>query len=175
MNKLLPALLAIVFLAAPVSAQEACIGVFFDDEAQCNYTLDWNADFYTAYVMVKDAEQVVAGMAFRLVIDPDLPLLMYDCPTGISVGHPLDGIQIALPDPVVAFFGAPALGCVLTLGEWGSLSVAELEIVNHPGYPAPVIANAEGELRFVAGGIAGITNTIPGETVTWGDVKTLFR
>ncbi len=170
--------LALVAVAVPALAQETVIGVYWDTDAtEFVATLGGGTGtFHTAYVMVKDAEQVVGGMAFKLVLDPRILLVHTAYPNAINVGDPLAGVQVALLDPAIAFFGVPAQACVLTLTTLDELMTnAPLTITNHPGYPEPVIANALGEQRYVGGWTSYLTVPVPADDTSWGEMKTLFR
>jgi len=169
---------ALIALAVPALAQEAAIGVYFDlDATQNTATNVGGFDVeHTAYVMVTNAEQMVAGGAFKIVMDPRIIMLSAVYPPGINYGDPLGtGVEVAITDPVVAYYGVPALLATLTLSTLDNLmDNAEIQIVSHGEYAAPTISNHLGTLTEVAGDSAFLTIPVENEAQTWGSMKALY-
>ncbi len=170
---------ALIALAVPALAQtEAAIGVYFDlDATQSTATSFGGFDVeHTAYVMATNSEQMVAGGAFKIVMDPRIIMLSSVYPPGINYGNPLvSGVEVAMTDAVVAYYGVPALLATLTLSTLDNLmDNAEIQIVSHSEYAAPTISNHLGALTEVAGDSAFLTIPVENEAQTWGSMKALY-
>ena len=169
---------AILAFAVSSYAQDPTLGVYFDEDAT-QYFASYNGglgEIHTAYVFATNAEQMVAGMAFKLTLDPQIMLLQTVFPEGLAIGNITDGIEIGLSEPVTAYYGVPALAATLTLTTFENLmNNAPLTISAHPSYAAPVISDHTGNLTEVLGWTSYLSIPVSNDEVSWGSVKALYN
>ena len=167
--------LTALLLSAPVMAQEASVGVYWDREGTQTYmTLELD-QFVPAYV-VAFFENRLAGAAWRL--DTDFLVVDLTYADGLHIGDPLGecGVDQALFEPIAGFYGEPILLAELYM--WTGVTIPESDLTciePHCDYGSVVVADANAALYPATGGCAGIPCCVAGEPQTWGSVKTLYR
>ncbi len=171
---------AVVAIAIPAVAQEnAVLGVYFDLDATQNTAIDnGGVDVtHTAYVMVKDGEQMVGGAAFKLLLDPRILLTDVSYPYGFQYGEITGfGIEVGLNQPVIGYYGNPALIATLSLNTLNNLmDNAVIQILPNEKYTGITISDDMGHLREVPGVNGYLTIPVPDETTSWGSMKSLYN
>lgn len=176
--KCIVVLAALVAFAVPAMAQTPAIGVFFDmDATQTTATQNGGWDVqHVAYVMATNAEQMVGGGAYKLELDPRIMLIDAVYPAGIQNGSPTGtGVEVALTDAVVAYYGVPALLSTVTFTTMDNImSNAPIAIGAMDRYTAPVISDHLGALSEVDGMTSYLTIPVPNDAQTWGSMKALY-
>jgi len=168
---------ALVTFAASAMAVPG-IGVFFDVDGSLDHA-EYNGglgQIHTAYVCAVDAEMMVAGASFKLVLDPQILLLTATYPMGLAIGEIAAGVDLGLTTPIAAFFGDAAVLCTLQLTTFDNLmDQAPLAIVAHPNYATPIVADSQATLHPATGLTGYLTIPVANEPMTWSEVKTLFN
>lgn len=171
-------IVAILAFATAALAQGPSIGVFFDTAGtQSSASLNGGlGEIHTAYVCGVDAEMMVGGASFRLVLDPQILLLTATYPEGLAVGEIAAGVDLGLTNPIPAFLGDAAVLCTLQLTTFDNLmDNAPLTITNHPNYASPILADSMANL-YPADGLTGyLSIPVPTESMTMSQIKTLFN
>jgi len=147
--------LAMTAMAGSAVAQPAtAIGVYYDTEAtQTSYTFEGGPLVtLTAYIYATNTEQTVGGAAFKLGLDQRITMFSAIFPAGLQIGSLTSGIQIAMTDCFVGYFGVPTKLATLTLwtGEY-SMENAALTIMPDPRSGLIELSDCEGNLRVVDG------------------------
>jgi len=172
--------LAVLALAVPAAAQPAppAIGVFFDTDATQQYASVSGGTnvFHTAYVFAVNLNQMVGGMAFRLLTDPAIHLMITEYPDAVSIGDPKDGVGIGFQMCQPGWSGTPVLGCTLTLWTGTELITnGELRVVANPDEGGIMISDCDGNLTAVSGLTSFLSVTVDNGSTTWGAVKGLYK
>ena len=153
------------------------IGVFWD-EAGTETVSTQNGgvmEIHNAWVMVRNAEMMVGGAAFKLNLDPRIMILNSTPADGLIFGSLTSGVEIGLYSYLPVFGTDPGVLFTLQLTTFNFLMVnAELEIVSHPNYDTPKVAD-NNAVTWDANGLTSYL-TIPVETeeMSWGQVKSLY-
>ncbi|MBK7702385.1 MAG: hypothetical protein IPI34_05550 [bacterium] len=153
------------------------IGLFWDAEGTETVSTQ-NGGFteiHNAWIMVRNAEMMVGGAAFKLNLDPRVMILNATPAAGLIFGNPASGVEMGLYSYLPVFGSDPGLLYTLQLSTLNYLMVnAELAIVNHPEYDAPKVAD-NNAVQWSADGLTSYL-TIPVETeqMSWGQVKSLY-
>lgn len=147
--------LALTAMAGSAAAQPATsIGVYFDTAAtQSSVTFEGGpAATQTAYIYATNTEQTVAGAEFKLDLDQRITILGVDFPAGIQIGSLTSGIQIAMTECFIGYFGVPTRLATLTLyTNQYSMENAELTISPYPRSGTIDLSDCDGNLRVVEG------------------------
>ncbi|MDO9693155.1 MAG: hypothetical protein Q7W56_00330 [Candidatus Latescibacteria bacterium] len=153
------------------------IGVFWDEDGIETVSTQ-NGGFteiHNAWIMIRNAEMMVGGAAFKLVLDPRIMILSATPVDGLIFGSLTTGVEIGLYSYLPVFGTDPGLLYTLQMTTFNNLMVnAELQIVNHPNYDAPKVAD-NSAVAWTANGLTSYL-TIPVETeeMSWGQVKSLY-
>lgn len=164
---------AAMIVAMPVLVQADSVGVYFDTDGTSNF-LASEAFVVDAYVVVF-AESMVAGAAFMVTMDPHYMLLNTVYPAGLQIGEPMTGVELGLNDPVVGYYGNPALVATMTLMQVNPGEVTNINIISHPTYDSVIYADHTGVL-FEADGLGAVLSAeVANDFASFGEVKNLFR
>lgn len=154
------------------------IGVYFDEDGTepALVTNGGVGVVHHAWIVVKEAEMLVGGAAFKLVIDPLIMIGAATHPDALVLGSLTTGVEMGLYN-YIPVFGTDA-GVLYSLDLMTFDNVMEdapLTITNHPLYDAPVVAD-NNAYQFEAVGETGLlTIVVPTEAKAWGEVKNLYR
>ena len=166
---------------------EVC--VYFDTEATMTDMAYAEGMLFPVYVVVRDAEMMVSGAAFKLdALDPAFDVFGDNAGTpaiegvsyanGIVQGNLFDGVEIGLYTPVAVFEDEFLVlaSMVLSVSDNETPHGAEFEIVAHPNYDDILISDSDA-YTYVATtcGISTVDLPVPNEDMDWGSVKTLFK
>ena len=167
----------ILLLAAGALAQTppgATIGIYFDPDANFEYYMMTTAHPLMTYVCATRAEAMIGGAAFRVAMPSWILLLSETYPEGLPIGDLMSGLELGLTTPLPVF-GTEAAVLAQFMILPPSYPFATLEILPHPLYATPVLADSQGHLIEAVGAIGWLAHPDPNETASWSDVKTLFR
>jgi len=152
--------------------------VYFDEEgtetaAERNGGL---GEVHSAYIMVREAEMMVGGAAFKLVMDPLIMLGNAQYASGFVIGSVTSGVEMGLYEYLPVFGTAPGLLVSMDLITFDNLmDHAELTIVAHDNYDWPMVAD-NNALQHPSDGLTSyLTIAVPSEQKSWGDVKSLYN
>jgi hypothetical protein len=153
------------------------IGLFWDTEGtQLHKVANGGFDeFFDGYILVRGAETVVSGASFRLTNNaPALMVLTTTYADGLALGSLTGGVEIGLYDNVPVF--GPDVALLATLQMWAGNSLVEatLNIVNHPNYATPVVADNNAVVWPAVGLQSTLSIPVADEAVSWGQVKSLY-
>lgn len=153
------------------------IGLFFDNDGT-QLTLTENggmSEIHEAWIMVRNAEMFVAGASFRLVMDPRIMILTATPADGFTFGSLTAGVDIGLFNYLPVFGSSAGLLYTLNLTTFNNVMLnAELQIVNHPSYDAPKVADINA-VKWTAEGLTSyMTIPVGTEEMSWGQVKSLY-
>jgi len=171
-------LFAVLAFATAAFAQGPAIGVFFDEAGtQSSASLNGGVgEIHTAYVCAVDAEMMVGGASFKLVLDPQILLLTATYPAGLAIGEISAGVDLGLTDAIPAFMGGAAVLATLQLTTFDNLlDNAPMTITNHPNYATPIIADSQATLHAADGLTGYLSIPVPAESMTMSQVKVLYQ
>jgi len=159
------------------SIAEVC--VFFDEAGTLRDLAYIEGQVLEAYVMVRNAEMLLQGAAFKLDnLDPVFTLIDTAYPEGLLLGNLYTGMEIGLYVPIPVFGSDAAVMAQMTLfvTENEVPINAQFEIVPHPEYDTIVVSDTTAyQFRAESCGVSTVGVPIPNEDATWGSVKTLYR
>ncbi len=171
------ALVAVVVLAfAGLAVAEPTIGVYFDEACTVtSATIEPMPATGTGYLYVKNAEMMIGGAAFAVDIDPSITTSFQEVPgLGLYFGD-LDGLEVGLYQ-WISNFGPDDAALLGTFSFYSPTTVinSEINVVAHPNYATPVVANGEA-LPFVAEGLTSYVtiHSTPTIGVYWDEAGTL--
>ena len=153
------------------------IGLFWDTEGtELNKVANGGFDeFFDGYILVRGAETLVSGATFRLTNDtPELTVLTTVYADGVVLGDLFGGVEIGLYNNVPVFGPDTALLATLNLWAGNNLIDATLNIVNHPNYASPNIADSNAVVWDAVGLTSTLLLPVANENATWGEVKSLY-
>jgi hypothetical protein len=153
------------------------IGLFWDTEGtQLHKVANGGFDeFFDGYILVRGAEALVSGATFKLTNDtPALQVLNTVYAPGVVLGSLFAGVEIGLYSNVPVFGADTALLATLNMWAGNSLIEATLNVVNHPNYGAPVIADSNAIIWNAVGLESTLSIPVANENATWGQVKSLY-
>ncbi|MDO9171116.1 MAG: hypothetical protein Q7W29_04700, partial [bacterium] len=132
-------------------------------------------EIHNAWILVRNAEMMVGGAAFKLNIDPRVLILNATPAAGLIFGNPATGVEMGLYSYLPVFGTDPGLLYTLQLSTLNYLMVdAQLQIVNHPSYDAPKVAD-NNAVQWTADGLTSLLTIVVGaEEMSWGQVKSLY-
>lgn len=152
----------------------ATIGIYFDPAANFEYYMMTTAHPLLTYVCATRAESMIGGAAFRVEMPTWIQLLSETFPAGLPIGDLMTGVELGLTTPLPVFgTDAAVLATFVILPP--DYPFATLEILPHPSYATPVLADSAGIVIEAVGAYGWLTHPDPNETASWSDVKTLFR
>ena len=153
------------------------IGVFWD-EAGTETVSTQNGgvmEIHNAWVMVRNAEMMVGGAAFKLVLDPRIMILSATAAPGLIFGNLTAGVEMGLYSYLPVFGTDPGLLYTVQMTTFNYLMVnAELEVVNHPSYDTPKVADNSAVSWTAEGLTSYLTIPVKAEEMSWGQVKSLY-
>ena len=133
--------LILIVLAAPCLAQPV-IGVHFDPEGTRLQTQLDIADMGQAHVLVKHADMLLAGAAFRLEIDGEPVIGNVVSAPGVVFGDLESGFEIGFYQSAPQF-GADPVSLVDFTYFALSRTQARFTVLAHPDYATPVVASSD--------------------------------
>lgn len=153
--------------------------VYFDEAGTQTGTSYVPNQPLNAYVMIRNAEMLVGGIACKLdALDPVFMLVSTTYADGVLQGDLYSGMELGLYNPVPVFGTDTALVATMTLFvlENATSVSAEFQIVPHPAYETIVVADTEAyQYPAESCGVSTVDVPIPNEDLTWGSLKTLYR
>ncbi len=153
------------------------IGVFWDEAGTQGVLIENGGmtEIHNAWIMVRNAEMMVGGAAFKLVLDPRIMILSATPASGLIFGSLSAGVEMGLYSYLPVFGTDPGLLYTLQMTTFNNLMVnAELSIVNHPSYDAPKVAD-NSAVQWTAEGLTSyLTIPVGTEEMSWGQVKSLY-
>ena len=153
------------------------IGVFFDEAATLTTAIK-NGGFteiHNAWIMIRGAEMVVGGAAFKLTLDPRIFLLNATYANGLNLGTVTTGVEMGLYNNVPVFGADAALLVSLELTTFVNLMTdAELVIGAHPNYDTVKVADSNAIMWNADGLTSLLTIPVGTENMAWGSVKSLY-
>ena len=166
---------AVLLCAASVSAQiapEATLGVYFDQAGTLPYAMITDATITPVYVCAVRAEMMVGGAAFRIAMPDWILFLGESYPDGLPIGDVMSGLELGLTTPLPVFgTGAAVLATIMVLPP--DYPFAVIEMLPHPSYAEPMLADSAGVLYEVDGQPGHMTHPDPAEERSWGEVKSV--
>ncbi len=164
---------AAMIVAMPVLVHADSVGVYFDTDGTSNYLV--SDEFVNEAYVVVFAESMIAGAAFKMTMDPHQTLLNTVYPAGLQIGEPMTGVELGMSEPVVGYYGNPAVVATLTLMTVNFGEVTNINIIAHPDYQNVIYADHTGVV-FDADGLGAILSaTVSNDSASFGEVKNLFR
>jgi hypothetical protein len=143
----------LIILAAPVAAQPT-IGVYFDEAGTRLQTQLEIGAIGQAYVLVEQADMLLAGAAFRLEVAGDAVMAGVQFAPGIAFGDLESGLEIGLFQWVPQFGDDPF--AIATFSFFAPhRTLARWTVVSHPRYATPVVASHDA-LQHVATGLLSL-------------------
>ena len=164
---------AAMIVVMPVLVQADSIGVYFDTDGTSNYLV--SDDFVVEAYVIVFAESMIAGAAFQMTMDPHYALLNTVYPAGLQIGAPLTGVELGMTEPVVGYYGVPAVVATLTLMQVNAGEVTNINIINHPDYQNVIYADHTGVVFNADGLGATLGADVSNDSASFGEVKNLFR
>jgi len=153
------------------------IGVFWDVEGTETVATQNGGvtEIHNAWIMVRNAEMMVGGAAFKLDIDPRIMILSATPADGLVFGSLSAGVEIGLYSYLPVFGTDPGVLYSLQMTTFNNLMVdAQLQIVTHPSYDAPKVAD-NSAVQWTANGLTSLLTIVVGaEEMSWGQVKSLY-
>jgi hypothetical protein len=153
------------------------IGLFWDEAGTQTVSTENGGvmEVHNAWVMVRNAEMMVGGAAFKLVLDPRIMILSATAAPGLIFGNLTTGVEMGLYSYLPVFGTDPGLLYSLQMTTFNNLMVdAQLQIVSHPSYDAPKVAD-NAAVSWTADGLTSyLTIPVKAEEMSWGQVKSLY-
>jgi hypothetical protein len=153
------------------------IGVFWDEAGTETVSIQNGGvtEIHNAWIMVRNAEMMVGGAAFKLELDPRIMILSATPANGLVFGTLTSGVEIGLYNYLPVFGTDPGLLYTLQTTTFNTLMVnAELRIVRHPNYDAPKVADNSAVAWSANGLTSYLTIPVGTEEMSWGQVKSLY-